>query len=129
MSAAPEPAGLHSDLAASALSHLPPAQFALSGITPVDFQLKRADCFAACLYLCFDLVPQHVAMELAWLHGMTDAAMPFLIQSAQSLNERVATLERTVNEAKKQAAEARSASAPPPSQTLMIGNTAGGPHF
>jgi clathrin heavy chain len=98
------------------------------GLLRTFCEQKRADCFAACLYLCYDLVPQHVAMELAWLHGMTDAAMPFLIQSSQSLNERVATLERTVNEAKKQAAEARSANAPPPAQTLMIGNT-GGPQF
>merc|ERR1712146_861937 len=68
-------------------------------------ELKRADCFAATLYLCYDLLPQHVAMELAWLHGMTDAAMPFLIQAAQDLNERVSTLEKTVNEAKKQVQE------------------------
>jgi clathrin heavy chain len=85
---------------------------------------KRSDCFAACLYLCYDLVPQHVALELSWLHGMTDAAMPFLIQAAQDLNERVAHLEKTVSEAKKQVQEARAATAP--AAPLMISGGAPG---
>jgi clathrin heavy chain len=84
---------------------------------------KRADCFSACLYQCYDLVPQHVAMELAWVNGMTDAAMPFLIQAAQEMNERVAHLEKTVNEAKKQVQEARAATAPP--APLMITGAGG----
>jgi clathrin heavy chain len=37
-------------------------------------------CFAACLYTCYDLIRPDVALELAWKNGVMDMAMPFLIQ-------------------------------------------------
>ena len=82
---------------------------------------KRADCFAATLYMCYDFVPNHVGMELSWMYGMQDAAMPFLIQSSLELHERVASLEKTMTEAKKQVQEARATAAAVPHATLMIG--------
>ncbi|CAK0870946.1 unnamed protein product, partial [Prorocentrum cordatum] len=38
------------------------------------------ECFAACLYTCYDLVRPDVALELAWRNGMMDFCMPYLIQ-------------------------------------------------
>ena len=40
----------------------------------------QRECFAACLYTCYDLVKPDVAMEVAWTNGLMDAVMPFLIQ-------------------------------------------------
>jgi hypothetical protein len=41
----------------------------------------QRECFAACLYTCYDLVKPDVAMEVAWTNGLMDAVMPFLIQT------------------------------------------------
>ena len=38
------------------------------------------ECFAAALYSCYELLKPDVVLELAWTHGLTDFAMPFLIQ-------------------------------------------------
>lgn len=44
-----------------------------------DAQGKK-ECFAACLYTCYDLIRADVAVELAWMHGMMDFAVPYLLQ-------------------------------------------------
>ena len=41
---------------------------------------KNKECFAACLFTCYDLVKPDVVLELAWRNGYTDFAMPYLIQ-------------------------------------------------
>ena len=41
------------------------------------------ECFAACLYVCYDLVAPDVVLELAWRSNMMDFAMPYLIQVRQ----------------------------------------------
>ncbi|XP_021913696.1 clathrin heavy chain isoform X2 [Zootermopsis nevadensis] len=38
------------------------------------------DCFAACLFQCYDLLHPDVILELAWRHNIMDFAMPYLIQ-------------------------------------------------
>ena len=43
-------------------------------------EIDRKDCFAACLYSCFDLLRPDVILELSWRHNIMDYAMPFLIQ-------------------------------------------------
>jgi len=40
--------------------------------------VKDRSCFAACLYTCYDLIKPDVAIELAWRHGYTDFAMPYM---------------------------------------------------
>lgn len=47
------------------------------------------DCFAACLYRCYDLLSPDVVLELAWRNGLTDMAMPFLIQTMSELTVKV----------------------------------------
>ncbi|KAB0791804.1 hypothetical protein PPYR_03604 [Photinus pyralis] len=41
---------------------------------------KSFDCFAACLYQCYDLLKPDVILELAWKHNIMDFAMPYMIQ-------------------------------------------------
>lgn len=54
---------------------------------------KSKDCFAACLYHCFELIPPDVVMELAWRFDLMNLAMPFMIQTMRSLSEKVEALE------------------------------------
>merc|ERR1711935_1150449 len=42
--------------------------------------IQNSECFAACLFTCYDLVKPDVVMELAWRNNITDFAMPYLIQ-------------------------------------------------
>jgi clathrin heavy chain len=41
---------------------------------------KNKECFAACLYTCYDLLRPDVVFEQAWMNGLMDYAMPFVIQ-------------------------------------------------
>lgn len=43
-------------------------------------EIGRSDCFAACLYSCYDLLRPDVILELAWRHNIMDFAMPYLVQ-------------------------------------------------
>lgn len=43
-------------------------------------QQGEKECFAACLYSCYDLVRPDTVLELAWSHGLMDFAMPYMIQ-------------------------------------------------
>jgi len=52
------------------------------------------ECFAACLYTCYDLIRPDVALELAWRKGMTDFVMPFMVQTLHDQSNRLDTLER-----------------------------------
>ena len=53
----------------------------------------RKDCFASTTYICYDLIQPDVVLELAWSHGMTDFAMPFLIQTIKDTTTRIRDLE------------------------------------
>lgn len=47
------------------------------------------DCFAACLYHCYDLLHPDVILELAWRHDLMDFAMPYLIQLTREYISKV----------------------------------------
>ncbi|THD27284.1 Clathrin heavy chain [Fasciola hepatica] len=53
------------------------------------------DCFAACLYRCYDLLRPDVVLELAWRNGLIDMAMPFIIQTMRELTTKVDRLEHS----------------------------------
>jgi len=55
------------------------------------------ECFAACLYTCYDLARPDVVLELAWSHGLTDLAMPYLIQVIKEYTTRVDDLAKRGN--------------------------------
>lgn len=43
-------------------------------------EIEKTDCFAATLFMCYDLLEPDVVMELAWRNNLMDFAMPFMIQ-------------------------------------------------
>ena len=49
----------------------------------------RYECFSAGLYSCYDLVRLDVVMFQAWKYGIGDLAMPYYIQCARELQEKV----------------------------------------
>jgi len=74
----------------------------------VDEGLK--ECFAACLYTCYDLLAPDVALELAWRHNHLDFAMPYLIQTLREYTGRIDALDKKT--LKKEEAEEKAKSAP-----------------
>lgn len=50
------------------------------------------DCFAACLFQCYDLLSLDVVMEYAWRNDFLHMAMPFLIQRMKELSSKVSCL-------------------------------------
>jgi len=73
----------------------------------VDNDMK--ECFAACLYTCYDLIPPDVGMELAWRKGMMDYSMPYLIQVLREYTGRIDALDKKTQ--KKEEAEEKEKSA------------------
>ena len=53
---------------------------------------KAYDCFAACLFQCYDLLHPDVILELAWKHNIMDFAMPYLIQVTQDKSKSFSSI-------------------------------------
>lgn len=64
------------------------------------------ECFSACLYWTFGLVPAEKVLVLAWRNNMTDQAMPFLAQTMKAQNEKLAILMEEREERKAEKAKA-----------------------
>lgn len=47
------------------------------------------ECFAACLFQCYDLLRPDVVVELAWRNNLMDFAMPYLIQVLREYTTKV----------------------------------------
>jgi len=54
--------------------------------------IGNKECFAAHLFICFDLLRSDVVEELSWQHGLNDFYMPYKIQVQRSLVEKVSHL-------------------------------------
>lgn len=50
------------------------------------------DCFAACLFHCYDLLHPDVILELSWRNGIMDFAMPYMIQVLREYRTKVIDL-------------------------------------
>ena len=59
------------------------------------------ECFAATLFSCAPLLAPDVVLELAWAHGVTDAAMPFMIQTIRDQTAKIDLLMRERDAARK----------------------------
>ncbi|XP_052074388.1 clathrin heavy chain 1 isoform X1 [Mytilus californianus] len=53
------------------------------------------ECFAACLFQCYDLLRPDVILELAWRHNIMDFAMPYMIQVVREYISKVDKLEQS----------------------------------
>jgi len=60
--------------------------------------IGNKECFAALLYICFDLLHSDVVEEFSWRHGLNDFYMPYRIQVQRSLVEKLTMLEKEVRE-------------------------------
>jgi len=50
---------------------------------------KEKECFAAALFTCYELIRPDVVLELSWRFGLTDFAMPFMIQSFRQFSDKL----------------------------------------
>lgn len=61
---------------------------------------KEPECFAACLYTCYNLLRPDVVLEVAWMNKLMDYAMPYVIQSVKEYTGKVDLLMGERKEAK-----------------------------
>jgi len=73
-------------------------------------EANMKECFAACLFTCYDLINPDTGLELAWRTNMLDFAMPFLIQVLREYTGRIDALDKKTQ--KKEEAEEKNKSAP-----------------
>jgi clathrin heavy chain len=64
------------------------------------------ECFAACLFQCYDLLRPDVILELAWRHNIMDFAMPFIIQVLREYTTKVDRLQQSDQERAKEKEQA-----------------------
>lgn len=50
---------------------------------------KEPECFAACLYTCYNLLRPDIVLEVAWMNKLMDYAMPYVIQSVKEHTAKV----------------------------------------
>ena len=43
-------------------------------------EIGSNECFAACLFMCYDLLSPDYVLELSWRHNLLDFGMPYMIQ-------------------------------------------------
>merc|ERR1719316_2682888 len=55
---------------------------------------NEKECFAAALYVCYDLVSPDIVLELAWRANMMDFCMPYLIQVVKEYTTRLDALDK-----------------------------------
>nr|XP_032803270.1 clathrin heavy chain 1 isoform X5 [Petromyzon marinus] len=68
----------------------------------------KHECFAGCLFSCYDLLRPDVILEQAWRHNIMDFAMPYFIQVVREYLSKVDKLDasESVRKEEEQAAEA-----------------------
>lgn len=50
------------------------------GLIAWFLEIGKRECFASCLFTCYDLLRPDVILELAWRHNIMDFAMPYIVQ-------------------------------------------------
>uniref|UniRef100_A0AAQ4R148 Clathrin, heavy chain a (Hc) n=1 Tax=Gasterosteus aculeatus aculeatus TaxID=481459 RepID=A0AAQ4R148_GASAC len=70
-------------------------------------QEDKRECFAACLFTCYDLLRPDVVLETAWRHNIMDFSMPYFIQVMREYLSKVDKLEtsESVRKEEEQATE------------------------
>lgn len=58
----------------------------------------KKECFAACLFTCYDLLRPDVVLETAWRHNIMDFSMPYFIQVMREYLSKVGWLELLLQE-------------------------------
>uniref|UniRef100_A0AAX7UGB5 Clathrin, heavy chain a (Hc) n=1 Tax=Astatotilapia calliptera TaxID=8154 RepID=A0AAX7UGB5_ASTCA len=70
-------------------------------------QENKKECFAACLFTCYDLLRPDVVLETSWRHNIMDFSMPYFIQVMREYLSKVDKLEtsESVRKEEEQATE------------------------
>lgn len=62
---------------------------------------KLNECYAACLFVCYELIRPDVVLETAWRMNLMEFAMPFMVQTMYEMNDKVSTLYNKLEEEKR----------------------------
>lgn len=86
---------MHTNLAQDAMEYAAESKNSDTAEELLQWFLENGnhDCFAACLFHCYDLLHPDVIMELAWRHNIMDFAMPYLINVMREYITKVNRLE------------------------------------
>ena len=60
------------------------------GVLGWFLEIGKKECFATCLYSCYDLLRPDVILELSWRNNILDFAMPYLVQVIKEYTTKVA---------------------------------------
>ncbi|KAI9629121.1 hypothetical protein H4Q26_018313 [Puccinia striiformis f. sp. tritici PST-130] len=69
-------------------------------------KIGNKECFAACLYICYDLIRPDVVEDLQWRHALNDYTMPYRLQQMREQNNRMENIERQLKELSLRSAKA-----------------------
>lgn len=69
----------------------------------------QKECFAACLFTCYELIRPDIVLELAWRHSLMDFAMPFMIQAFREFHDRLGAIAHKLEQKEKELADAEEA--------------------
>jgi clathrin heavy chain len=72
---------------------------------------KENECYAACLYTCYELIRPDVVLELAWRNNLMNFAMPFMIQSLREYDDKLNAINQRLEAQDKEAQEKKNAEA------------------
>eukprot|EP01057_Protomagalhaensia_wolfi_P002071 Protomagalhaensia_wolfi_Nauph_80__2070@NODE_2323_length_1127_cov_18_627757_g1819_i0_p1_GENE_NODE_2323_length_1127_cov_18_627757_g1819_i0NODE_2323_length_1127_cov_18_627757_g1819_i0_p1_ORF_typecomplete_len305_score75_55Clathrin/PF00637_20/1_7Clathrin/PF00637_20/2_2e15UTP15_C/PF09384_10/1e03UTP15_C/PF09384_10/0_0017HSBP1/PF06825_12/0_0096Sec16_C/PF12931_7/0_0093Nucleoporin_C/PF03177_14/0_033DUF5408/PF17402_2/0_12Methyltransf_3/PF01596_17/0_21Vps39_1/PF10366_9/7_9e03Vps39_1/PF10366_9/1_7e04Vps39_1/ len=64
-------------------------------------EMRSPQYFAACLQVCAKYIRPELVLELAWLSGYTNMAMPYMINSVAEMSRRIERLEKKVEDVAK----------------------------
>jgi clathrin heavy chain len=68
-------------------------------------ETKRRECFAACLFTCYELIRPDVVLELAWRNKLMNFAMPYMIQCVREFSTKLNSVNTKVDDVKKTSEE------------------------
>lgn len=71
------------------------------GILEFFVQNNLKECFAACLYSCYDIIRPDIALELAWKNKILDFAFPYFIQVVREYVTKVDSMYKDTEKKKK----------------------------
>jgi clathrin heavy chain len=72
---------------------------------------NQPECFAACLYTCYELIRPDVVIECAWRNNLMNFAMPFMIQSLREYDDKLNAITTRLEAADKAEQEKKNAEA------------------
>eukprot|EP00916_Digyalum_oweni_P021100 GHVL01035078.1.p1 GENE.GHVL01035078.1~~GHVL01035078.1.p1 ORF type:complete len:1411 (+),score=249.62 GHVL01035078.1:264-4496(+) len=79
------------------------------GLLNFFVEIEDRESFAACLYVCYNLIRPDTALELAWKARCVDYVMPYMIQVVREYSYRVDALDKKIDHREEEALKEKSA--------------------